>query len=193
MVKALKPVDTWFNFTLLGLHVLSMSKRIMSEVMCLAYDIGCHIYYQDTDSMHIECADIPKLQAAFKETYGRELIGSQMGQFHSDFEPIDGEVPISRHGIFVAKKIYLDELVNSQGHTAFHIRAKGLTQESILAHGNPLELYEALYRGDSRTFDLTEGRPAFKMSKDMTVQTLQEFKRTIKCEYVEGNRETYFN
>jgi hypothetical protein len=192
MVKVLKPIDKWFNFTLMGCHVLSMSKRIMNEVMCLAYDIGCHIYYQDTDSMHIECEDIPKLQAAFKETYGRELIGSEMGQFHSDFEPIDGEVPVSRHGIFVAKKVYLDELVNSKGHTDFHIRAKGLTQESILAHGNPLELYKALYDGQERTFDLTEGRPAFKMRKDMTVETLKEFKRTIKCQYPEGKREEYF-
>jgi hypothetical protein len=142
--------------------------------------------------MHIECADIPKLQEAFKKTYGRELIGSQMGQFHSDFEPIDGEVPISRHGIFVAKKIYLDELVNSQGHTAFHKRAKGLTQESIEAHGDPIKLYQALYRGEEKTFDLTEGRPAFKMNKNMTVESLQEFKRKIKCEYKEGKREEYF-
>lgn len=35
-----------------------MSKRITNEVMCLALDIGCHIYYQDTDSMHIESASL---------------------------------------------------------------------------------------------------------------------------------------
>ena len=58
-VRTLKPIDKHFNFSLFGIQVLSMSKRIMNEVMCLAYDIGCHIYYQDTDSMHIEYADVP--------------------------------------------------------------------------------------------------------------------------------------
>ena len=43
--------------------------------MCLAYDIGCHVYYQDTDSIHIECNDLPKLEEAFKLKYGRELRG----------------------------------------------------------------------------------------------------------------------
>ena len=52
-IKQVVPIDQHFNFSLLGIQVLSMSKRIMNEVMCLAYDIGCRIYYQDTDSMHI--------------------------------------------------------------------------------------------------------------------------------------------
>lgn len=37
--------------------------------MCLAFDIGCHIYYQDTDSMHIEINDLPKLQKAYIYIY----------------------------------------------------------------------------------------------------------------------------
>ena len=44
-VKVMTPIDKHFNFSLLSIQVLSMSKRIMNEVMCLAYDIGCHIYY----------------------------------------------------------------------------------------------------------------------------------------------------
>jgi hypothetical protein len=40
-------------YTYIGAFILSMSKRIMSEVMCLAEDNGIEIYYQDTDSMHI--------------------------------------------------------------------------------------------------------------------------------------------
>lgn len=66
-VRILRPIDKHFNFSLLGIHVLSMSKRIMNEVMCLAFDIGCHIYYQDTDSMHIEINDLPKLQKLIKK------------------------------------------------------------------------------------------------------------------------------
>ena len=52
-VKIIKQINDQFNFTLLGVQVLSMSKRIMNEVMCLAFDLGIKIFYQDTDSMHI--------------------------------------------------------------------------------------------------------------------------------------------
>ena len=81
---------------LLGIHVLSMSKRIMNEVMCLAFDIGCHIYYQDTDSMHIEKNDLNMLATEFKKKYDRELIGTDLGQFHSDF-PLNGhnDMPVA--------------------------------------------------------------------------------------------------
>ena len=68
-IKIRKPIDKDFNFSLLGIQVLSMSKRKMNEVMCLAYDIGCHIYYQDTDSMHIEVEDLDKLTIAYKQKY----------------------------------------------------------------------------------------------------------------------------
>jgi hypothetical protein len=39
-----------------------MSKRIMNEVICLAEDNEIEIFYQDTDSMHIQKADIPRLE-----------------------------------------------------------------------------------------------------------------------------------
>jgi hypothetical protein len=190
--KVLKPIDQWFNNTLLGFHILSMSKRIMNEVMCLAYDIGCHIYYQDTDSMHIEEADIEKLAVAYKKKYHRELIGSDLGQFHSDFATVKGKPSKSQRLIAVGKKVYLDELVNEDGDIDYHIRCKGVTQQAITHAGAPLDVYQALYEGREFSFDLTQGRPAFKMSKDMTVKTLPEFTRRVKGKYLEGSRERYF-
>ena len=89
-VKTIQQIDSQFNNSLFGIHVLAMSKRIMNEVMCLAFDEGCRIYYQDTDSMHICKSDLSKLESAFKSKYGRELIGTQLGQFHSDFPQING-------------------------------------------------------------------------------------------------------
>ena len=40
----------------------------MNEVMCLAYDIGCHIYYQDTDSFMIMTDELPKLEIISNES-----------------------------------------------------------------------------------------------------------------------------
>ena len=82
-------VDTGFddfyvpNF--IGVQILSMSKRIMNEVMCLAEDLNIMIYYQDTDSMHIRADQYDDLCRLFKEKYGRDLNGKNFGQFHNDF------------------------------------------------------------------------------------------------------------
>ena len=192
-LKVLKPIDDHFNFSLLGIQVLSMSKRIMNEVMCLAYDIGCHIYYQDTDSMHIELADLPKLEKAYKEMYGRELIGSNLGQFHSDFPTINkhDEIPVAIESYFLMKKMYIDKLTDSTGDMDFMIRGKGLTLNSIKHAakqfgGDYMKLYEHLYNGNSVMFDLTQGQPCFKFNSNMTISTLTKFQRKIKTNYEEG-------
>ena len=129
-LRVIKPINNDFNFGLFGVQVLSMSKRIMNEVMCLGYDLKCRIYYQDTDSCHVEADDLNKLEVAYEEKYKRQLRGNQLGQFHSDFPTINGrdEIPVSIHSIFLPKKIYIDELHDSSGEIDYMIRGKGLTQ-----------------------------------------------------------------
>ena len=198
-VRVLKPIDKHFNFSLLGIQVLSMSKRIMNEVMCLAFDIGCRIYYQDTDSMHIETEDLPRLAEAFKQKYGRELIGTDLGQFHNDFPNINGhnEVPFATESFFLMKKMYIDKLQDSTGETSFMIRGKGLTTKSIIHaakrfNNDPLQLYQHLYNNNSVRFDLTYGQPCFEMNKNMSVSTRKEFMRKIEVKYEEGDINKYF-
>ena len=108
----------------------------MNEVMCLAEDNGIEIFYQDTDSMHIHLKDVPKLGELFEQTYGRKLIGSDLGQFHSDFTPINKEIPWATSSIFCGKKSYLDCLSDSTGAIAFHARMKGITMEAIQFKAN---------------------------------------------------------
>ena len=200
-IKTMKPIDKHFNFSLLGIQVLSMSKRIMNEVMCLAYDIGCHIYYQDTDSMHIEVDDLPKLVNAYKEKYNRELIGEDLGQFHSDFTSDTGrsDVQYAVESIFLMKKMYIDKLKMNDNSYEYMIRGKGLTLNSIKYeyqshfHNDPMELYKHLYNGNNIIFDLTKGQPMMKMNKDFTVSTNKVFKRKIKVSYEEGKYNEYFN
>ncbi|KAK8836043.1 hypothetical protein M9Y10_040103 [Tritrichomonas musculus] len=203
-VRTLKPIDKHFNFSLLGIQVLSMSKRIMNEVMCLAYDLGCHIYYQDTDSCHIIRDEVPILAKAFKEKYNRELIGTNLGQFHSDFPSINNhdEMPWSIESLFLMKKMYVDKLTDSTGEIDYMIRGKGLTQNSIKhaakafaqdgVHGDVMSLYQSIFNGNSQTFDLTQGQPCFSMNKNMTVSTVKQFQRFIKTTYDEGHDDEYF-
>ena len=86
-----------------------MSKRIMNEVMTLAEDEGLNIWYQDTDSMHINYEEVELLALAFKNKYNRDLIGEDMSQFHIDFD-LDGAAEkadiYSTESYFPAKKVY---------------------------------------------------------------------------------------
>ena len=69
-----------------------MSKTIMNEAMVLAEDMSIDIAYQDTDSMHVPRKDSKRLEEAYKEKYGRDLLGQgegSYGQFSTDFEFAD--------------------------------------------------------------------------------------------------------
>ena len=195
-IKQVVPIDKHFNFSLLGIQVLSMN-----EVMCLAYDIGCKIYYQDTDSMHIVKEDLERLEHAFEEKYHRPLKGTNLGQFHTDFASFTGREDVQHaiESIFLMKKMYIDKLLMSDGTIEYMFRGKGLTTNSILAlaeekfNGDLMALYEDLFTGDKLTFDLTKGQPCFRMNKDFTVLNINSFKRMIKTKYQEGNDDEYFN
>ena len=81
-----KEIDTHFNRQHVACEILSVSKNIMNEVMCLAEDIDAKIQYTDTDSMHIDNDMVTTLDDAFRVKYGRKLIGEELGQFHTDFD-----------------------------------------------------------------------------------------------------------
>ena len=176
--------------------MLSVSKNIMNEVMCLAEDIGAMIYYTDTDSMHIDFEMVETLGKKFKEKYGRELIGKKLGQFHTDFEfsgsyhIVDGKLEkvgdsMESEGeikavesYFIGKKTYIDKLEDELGQKCYHIRLKGIPSKCILSkcnedyEGDPMSLYKDLYNGKTVSFDLTSGgNCVFKSNKNHTMTT----------------------
>ena len=183
-----KQIDDFYTPTLMGVQILSMSKRIMNEVMCTAEDNDIFITYTDTDSMHIENDKISLLAQKFKEKFGRELIGKNLGQFHSDFEPLvkGGENPVSIESYFLGKKAYIDKLTDNAGRIGYHIRMKGVTGACIELEadrkfdGNIMNLYKHLADNHNLTFNLTDVKAKFKNNKNKTVSNLTEFKRTIK-------------
>ena len=191
-VKSVKTLVSHFNIAQVGTMILAWSKRIMNEVMTTAEDNGLEIYYQDTDSMHIKDCDIPILSQKFKEKYGRELIGKNMGQFHSDFDLPGCKDIVATNSIFLGKKSYIDKLrgVNKQTgeyEIGYHVRMKGIPNSCILyaakkeGYNNIYEFYEALLSGKSIVVDLTnEGYKAnFKLHSNYNVETLDIFKRTL--------------
>ena len=183
-VKTIAPVLDHFSAPHLGAQILSMSKRIMNEVMCLAEDNEIDIFYQDTDSMHLYECFIPKLSELFEKEYGRKLIGKEMGQFHSDFEAqYEGKSlknVVSVELIAPGKKTYCDRLQGEDENgiirQVFHIRSKGISESTMWYQANKdykgdvMAVYKDLNDGKEVSFDMNEcdKKSRFTKNKDMS-------------------------
>ena len=183
-IKVGQQIDDFYTNTLLGVQILSMSKRIMNEVMCTAEDLGIQIYYQDTDSMHIQKDKINDLANEYFKRFNRELIGKNLGQFHNDFDEVaDG---FAYKSVFVGKKMYVDLLRNDKGETGIHYRMKGVNLDCVKLYAEEhnltvFDVYSKLFNGETLTFDLLKAKPCFKMNDNQTVTNQKDFKRSIKA------------
>ena len=181
--------DTSSVPNIVGSDILAMARRIMCEVMCTAEDIeerdhlSPSIFYTDTDSMHIRHSLVESLAIEFKKRYGRDLIGDNLGQFHSDFDAPKGYLAVGAvESIFIAKKIYVDKLaiLPKIGTYAplkddvYHIRMKGIPTALVKGWDD----FEKLWNGEEITYDLAVGRPDFK-KKCGIIFTITKDERTI--------------
>lgn len=191
LVNKINPISNHRNACHINCEILSMSKRIMNEVMCLAEDLGINIYYQDTDSMHIENDKINLLSDEFRKLYGKELIGENMGQFHVDFEfnTDKGTEIVAIKSIFLGKKCYLDQVrtVNDGkvNEDNWHVRMKGIPSMIVKNDAKDFEngligLYEKLYSGEKHTFDLLSCKTVFRSGANMEVYTVNEISKLDK-------------
>lgn len=208
-VELLKPIDTHFNNVACGVEILSMSKRIMNEVMTLAEELKYKMYITDTDSIHIDTDKVEKLGEEFTKRYGRQLIGKGMGQFHCDFE-MDGvkNDPVAISSIFLGKKMYCDKLMGIDKDDNiiydYHYRLKGIPSDCIeykaqTEYGGDImklfnDLYEQKYTGSGSyslnnfndgglSFNLLACRPKFQFNKNMTINSKLKFMRRLNCYY----------
>ena len=181
-VKESKQINDYATNVLLGVQILSMSKRIMNEVMTLSEDLDIKIFYQDTDSMHIEKDTLKLLENEYLKVYNRELIGDKMGQFHNDFDEVkDG---YTTESIFLGKKAYIDILTNDNADYGIHYRMKGIILECIKDYADSnnieiLDVYKKLLNNESITFDLLKVKCAFKTDKNRQIRSLKDFKRCV--------------
>ena len=188
--------DSTYNRGHIGCSILSMSKRIMNEVFDVANDMSCAIYYTDTDSLHCNVADLHKLEGEYKTRYNKELNGTSLEQFHTDFalDGACGEIYATK-SIFLGKKSYIDilESVDNLGNiiTGTHIRLKGITTEGLEHAAKEYDnghigLYEDLSKGIEKKFilnpfniDTNKNKVLFEF-KQGRVSTRKEFIRKVK-------------
>ena len=198
VAKVGKAIDMYSSNTLLGVQILSMSKRIMNEVMCLAEDNHIKIFYQDTDSMHVLKNQIPLLEEKFKGEYNRELIGNQLGQFHNDFDD-DLKDGYTYRSVFIGKKCYCDLLKNDKNEKSIHYRMKGVDLECVRLVANQkykgdseeekiYNLFLDLYHGKPIEFDLCLVKVRMEMIKQ---QRMINKSNMIRVLMFKGNKREY--
>jgi len=161
-------VGEHYNSCHVGAEILAYSKRIMNRVVCLAEDLGIHIHYTDTDSIHLELNAVSLLEEKYFELYGKELGGKDLGQFHCDLESkiisdrakqLGVKVDlISMQRIFLNKKDYCENVLgvlpngeyltdeNGKVLIDYGIANKGIPELAIWYKCNqdgvnPIELY----------------------------------------------------
>jgi hypothetical protein len=163
---------------------------MMNEMVCLVSDLKIDMYYTDTDSTHLDNSKISLLEEEYRELYGRELIGKDMGQFHTDFDSdyLKGEI-LAKNSIFLGKKCYIDELVGTKkddfmptpnpNEIDYHIRLKGVPNQAILHYCEknnltPYQLYQKLYMGDKVEFDMccSNKKVMFKFHNNNTITSI---------------------
>ena len=190
LIKESKPIVNQFNNCIAGIIILSMSKRIMNEVICLAEDLDIKIYYQDTDSMHIEHDKINLLASEYKKLYNRELIGKDMGQFHNDFDELPNGY--STELIILGKKMYVDRLYDDSNNTNIHYRMKGIPQDVVKYYAKQehekvtneidqiIKLYEDIYNGATKQMNICINNEMFNMEMNGKITSIKQFIREVR-------------
>ena len=161
-----KDISTTNN--MFGSNVLSMSKCVMQTLTSTVEDLAeqhglnPHIYYTDTDSIHVVGKLIEEARPIYKEKYGRELIGKGLCQFHNDFDvpknfiKEDKEKGVPAEEVLgsneywgVGKKAYSDHLIGTMGSEGDHNRLKAIPSECI-----KVEDYPKLYQGETIHYNI---------------------------------------
>ena len=186
MVKNKKSILCEYSIPHVGCMILSASKAIMNKVMYLAEDNDIKVYYQDTDSTHIPYDKSELLANLYRDKYNQELIGSNLGQFSSDFDIKKANKNFevkAVEAIFLGKKAYIDkiqyrDIEDNKIKYHYHCRLKGIPNILIDEVEDKIKLYKDLYDSKKIKFDLSKVC-LFDNGKDFKIRNKKSFIREI--------------
>ena len=157
--------DDSYNMCHIGTSILSMSKRIMNEIMDVCNEQKINCYYQDTDSIHLEASKINLLNEEFNRIYNYYILGTTLGKLQHDFKLENCRDITAVKCIFLGRKSYIDviqgtDIKTGELKTGIHNRLKGIPTKSIQYKadqdfkGDIYELYKQLATGQEMEFVL---------------------------------------
>ena len=173
----------------------------MNKVFSCADDCDIQVYYQDTDSIHLNYDDVPKIVDRYKDKYGLELVGEDLGNFHVDVDLYGATSEIyAVESLFLGKKTYIDILESTDKHgktiNSEHIRMKGIPTPCIKYYAEQhnitvLDIYKKLYNNEVIKFDLTNDGNKFvcRNDKDHTISNVSDFTR--RCQYIRDENDKF--
>ena len=108
----------------------------MHKVFSCAGDCDTMIYHQATGSIHLHYDDVDNIENVYKEKYGSELVGEELGNFHIDFSMGKSNTgTYAMESLFLGKNTYIDSLepTDKDGKTinSDHIIMKGIPTPCI--------------------------------------------------------------
>jgi hypothetical protein len=132
-------IDTGFVSCLAGSIVLCMSRRINNRLLSTLEACGVYALYGDTDSCMFDSMFLPLIREEYKRQHNLELEGSELGQFHSDFESIPGCIDDnairSSKMYLVGKKMYCHDTYGPGPDNTIvygrQFKCKGVPKKSI--------------------------------------------------------------
>jgi hypothetical protein len=185
-------IDRSSNFGIIGGLILSMSRRIMNEVLECLENICGVLYYSDTDSIYFPAKFRDPLAREYMRQYGKELYGKQLGQMSDDLKiklSNGKKVPTNAtSAVFLGKKSYICQLdvssIDKSLPKSFKTRMKGIPERALLnACGNHLfEFFERLGNDESIEVVINFNKyiPCFKFtSYDVRSRKVGSFRRTL--------------
>ena len=135
-ITKVKSVLSYYNYVHCGVEILSMAKRSMNTVFSCAGECDVEICYQGTDSIHLNYDDVDTVVKIYKQKYGLELVGEDLGNVHTDCSMDKANSGIyALERVFLGKTTYIDSLESTDkaGKTinSAHIRTKGIPTSCI--------------------------------------------------------------
>lgn len=188
VVKVFQSLYNHTNRAHCGGMILSMSKRIMNEMVYASKLAKCTIYYSDCDSAQLTLKNLQKTKKIYKELYGREMIGEELGQFKSEFAIPNCKKVKSVESVFLCPKTYCHKLIGIDKDTGeekvkYYFRCKGVSTKSMLYvankkyNGSVLDVYKS---NKKLEFDLLcDDQIKFEYVKGIGIRDKQSFTRTI--------------
>ena len=163
----------------------------MNKVFRCADDCDIKMYYQDTYYIHLNYEDVDQIEKLYKEEYGSELIGEELGNVHIDFSMDKANTETyAIESLFLGKKtyIYILEPIDEDCKTinSEHIRMKGIPTPCIKYYAEQhnlivLDVYTKLFNNKTIKLDLTNDNTKFvcRNNKEYTISNVSDFIR--KC------------
>ena len=137
--------------------------------------IYIYIYYRGTDSIHLNYEDVGNVEKIYKEKYGSELVGEDLGDFHIDFSMDKANTGIyAIDNLFLGKitYMYILESIGKDCKTinSEHIRMKGIPAPCIKYYVEQhsltvLDVYTKLFNNKTIKFDLANDGNKFVCRK----------------------------